>query len=345
MFQVASLQQKLEKTQKSKYDQSLGTAAKLNDTRLAPVRTPPTTKLRRTLKGHFGKVTDMHWGGDSRLLVSAGQDGNLLVWNTVSSNKLNAVPLKSSYVMSVGMEQTKGDLVACGGLDNLCTVYPWRAPERATELVFHDGFLSCCRFLNEQQILTSSGDSSCILWDIPTARNIVNFAEHAADALHMSLKPGDKSSFASCSVDGTVKVWDIRAPKKSVMTFTGHEGDVNCVEFMPSDGNALGTCGQDGTVRLFDLRACNQLAVYGGVSPSEGELESFTKLSFSASGRLLFVGHSDGNVYTYDVLSDRTGPAFVLQGAHDKAISGLGVSLRGNALCTASWDGLLKIWA
>lgn len=342
---MSSLQQKVEKTQKAKYDQSLGTAVKFSGAQLAPLRMPPMhTKLRRTLKGHFGKVTAMHWGGDSRLLVSAGQDGNLLVWNTVSSNKLNAVQLKSSYVMSVGMEQSKGDMVACGGLDNLCTVYHWRQPEKATELVFHDGFLSCCRFLSEQQILTSSGDSNCILWDIATSRNIVNFTEHAADALHMSLKPGDKHSFASCSVDGTVKVWDIRKPGGSVMTFTGHSGDVNCVEFMPSDGNALGTCGQDGTVRLFDLRACNQLASYGGVN-NESEMEGFTKLSFSGSGRLLFVGHSDGNVYAYDVLADRAGPAFALQGAHDKAVSSIGVSPRGNALCTASWDGVLKIWA
>ena len=160
----------------------------------------------------------------------------------------------------------------------------------------------------------------------------------------MSLKPGDKNGFASCSVDGTVKVWDIRKPGGSVMTFTGHEGDVNCVEFMPSDGNALGTCGQDGTVRLFDLRASNQLASYGGVN-NESEMEGFTKISFSGSGRLLFVGHSDGNVYAYDVLSDRTGPAFSLQGAHEKSVSSIGVSPRGNALCTASWDGVLKIWA
>ena len=112
----------------------------------------------------------------------------------------------------------------------------------------------------------------------------------------------------------------------------------------PLDGNAFGTCGQDGTVRLFDIRACNQLACYSGV-PSENEMESFTKLDFSGSGRLIFAGHSDGNVYAYDVLSDRTGPAFALQGAHEKAISSIGVSPRGNALCTASWDGVLKVWA
>ena len=334
----------MQQTQKAKFDQSLGTAVRTAGVHLAPLRAPPTTKLRRTLKGHFGKVTATHWGGDSRLLVSAGQDGNLLVWNTVSSNKLNAIQLKSSYVMSVGMEQTKGDLVACGGLDNLCTVYPWRNPERATELVFHDGFISCCRFLNTEQILTSSGDSNIILWDIASGRNIVNFTEHTADALHMSLKPGDKSTFVSSSVDGTAKVWDVRKPGGAVMTYTGHTGDVNCVEFMPSDGHAFGTCGQDGTVRVFDMRACSQVAAFGGVN-SENEMDGFTKLSFSGSGRLVFVGHTDGNVYAYDVLADRAAPAFALLGAHDKPVSSIGVSPRGNALCTASWDGYVKIWA
>jgi hypothetical protein len=30
-------------------------------------------KLRRTLKGHFGKIYAMHWSGNSKQLVSASQ--------------------------------------------------------------------------------------------------------------------------------------------------------------------------------------------------------------------------------------------------------------------------------
>jgi len=260
--------------------------------------------------------------------------------------------LKSSYVMSVGIEQKAGNLVACGGLDNLCTIYPRNNPEKAVEMASHDGFLSCCRFLSPEEILTSSGDSTCIRWDITTAQPISTFSEHTADALWIALKPADANVFASSSVDLTTKLWDIRAPDKAIQTFTGHTGDINAVEFMPSDPNCFATCGQDNTVRVFDIRAYNQLNSFRcpGVVQQQEEAggvqnDGLTSLSFSKSGRLVFCGHADGNVFAFDVLSASDGPAYQLVQAHERQVSAVGVSPAGDALCTASWDGLLKIWA
>ena len=38
-------------------------------------------RQRRVLKGHFGKIYAMHWAQDSKHLVSASQDGKLIIWN------------------------------------------------------------------------------------------------------------------------------------------------------------------------------------------------------------------------------------------------------------------------
>jgi guanine nucleotide-binding protein G(I)/G(S)/G(T) subunit beta-1 len=126
--------------------------------------------VRRILKGHFGKVYAMHWGGTSGSgtdLVSASQDGKLIIWNGYTTNKSQAIPLRSSWVMTCAFEQERNQMVACGGLDNLCSIYMLNAPQvmRATqELAAHDGYLSCCRFMSETNILTASGDSTCLLW-------------------------------------------------------------------------------------------------------------------------------------------------------------------------------------
>ena len=316
----------------------------------AAIRSPPATKLRRTLKGHFGKVTALHWGGDSSHLVSASQDGNILVWNAKTSNKVQSISLKSSYVMAVGIEQSRGNMIACGGLDNLCTVYRRDDLERATEMASHDGFLSCCRFLSEESILTSSGDSTMIRWDIGSGKPVDTFAEHTADAMFISLRPGDRNTFASCSVDQTCKVWDIRTPKASVQTFRCHSGDINAIEFMPSDGNCFATCSQDNSACLFDLRASNEINRFGSMEsavnanagiPSEG----LTSLTFSGSGRLIFCGNAEGSVLVFDTFSDKRNPVFSLVGAHERHVSCVGISPKGDALCTGSWDGQLKIWA
>lgn len=263
----------------------------------------------------------------------------------MTANKLQSISLKSSYVMSAGIEQSKGNMVACGGLDNLCTVYKLDRPEVAMEMASHDGFLSCCRFLSEEHILTSSGDSTCMRWDIASGRVLDTFSEHEQDAMFISLRPNDKNVFVSCSVDKTIKVWDIRTPTKSVQTFTGHSADVNCVDFMPSDGNVFATCSEDGSARVWDMRAYNSVNRFGIDKSQEASLpgDGLTSIAFSGSGRLLFAGHSDSSVLAYDVLSDKTTPSFTLNQAHDGHVSCIGVSPNGDALCTGSWDFNLKV--
>lgn len=63
------------------------------------------------------------WSGDSVHLVSASQDGKLIVWNGVSANKVQSIPLTSSWVITCAYEQSVNRLVASGGMDNICTIY------------------------------------------------------------------------------------------------------------------------------------------------------------------------------------------------------------------------------
>lgn len=51
------------------------------------------------------------------------------------------------------------------------------------ELNAHIGYLSCCRFLNDRQIVTSSGDMTCILWDIEQGTKLTEFSDHNGDVM------------------------------------------------------------------------------------------------------------------------------------------------------------------
>ncbi|VDM94949.1 unnamed protein product [Thelazia callipaeda] len=154
-------------------------------------------RTRRTLRGHLAKIYAMHWASDSRNLVSASQDGKLIVWDSYTTNKVSpekmviiefsseilaaivyqnsfvtyfskytrtqvhAIPLRSSWVMTCAYAPS-GSYVACGGLDNICSIYSLKTREGnvrvSRELPGHTGYLSCCRFLDDNQIVTSSGD-------------------------------------------------------------------------------------------------------------------------------------------------------------------------------------------
>ncbi len=142
---------------------------------------------RRALKGHLAKIYAMHWATDKRHLVSASQDGKLIVWDAYTTNKVHAIPLRSSWVMTCAYSPS-GNFVACGGLDNICSIYNLHSKEGtnirgARELSAHSGYLSCCRFINDRQIVTSSGDMTCMLWDIETGSRSVEFSDHTGDVM------------------------------------------------------------------------------------------------------------------------------------------------------------------
>jgi len=295
-------------------------------------------RTRRTLRGHLAKIYAMHWACDSRSLVSASQDGKLIVWDSYSTNKVHAIPLRSSWVMTCSYAPT-GNFVACGGLDNICSIYSLRTREGnvrvSRELPGHTGYLSCCRFIDDSQIITSSGDTTCSLWDIETGHQLTSFSGHTGDVMSLSLCNDGHRTFVSGACDASAKVWDIR-DGMCRQTFTGHESDINAVAYFPN-GTAFGTGSDDATCRLFDIRSDQELMCYS----HDNIICGITSVAFSKSGRLLLAGYDDFNCNVWDTLKgDRSG---VLAG-HDNRVSCLGVTDDGMAVATGSWDSFLRIW-
>lgn len=120
--------------------------------------------------------------------MSGSLDGKLIIWDTWTGNKIQVIPLRSSWVMSVAFSPS-GNFVgqinsrtpccprvpsphshiaiavaACGGMDNMCTVYDVNnrdatgAAKITRELMGYEGFLSSCRFVDDNHLITGSGD-------------------------------------------------------------------------------------------------------------------------------------------------------------------------------------------
>lgn len=294
-------------------------------------------RTRRTLRGHLAKIYAMHWGSDSRNLVSASQDGKLIVWDSYTTNKVHAIPLRSSWVMTCAYAPS-GNFVACGGLDNICSIYSLRTREGnvkvSRELPGHTGYLSCCRFLDDSRIVTSSGDMSCALWDIETGQQTTAYTGHTGDVMSLSVSD-DNNTFISGACDASAKLWDIR-DGMCCQTFVGHESDINAVAYFPNH-MAFGTGSDDATCRLFDIRADQELTTY----QQDNIICGITSVAFSKSGRLLLAGYDDFNCNVWDSMrGDRAG---VLAG-HDNRVSCLGITSDGMAVATGSWDSFLKVW-
>jgi len=299
-------------------------------------------KERKTLTGHLAKIYSMAWCPDNRKIVSASQDGKLIIWNTLTTYKLYAIPLRSHWVMTCAYSPN-GQMVSCGGLDNICSIYSLKptnnqqiSTQPIRELSAHTGYLSSCKFISDRLILTSSGDMSCILWDVEVGQAVQKFTEHTGDVMSISIAP-DQNTFISGACDSHAKLWDFRSGGKCIQTFQEHESDINSVQYFPN-GLSFGTGSDDASCRLFDIRADREIMSY----TSEHIREGVTSISFSHSGRFLFAAYDDKKVCVWDTLK---GKKLADLAGHENRVSCLSVSPDGMALCTGSWDRNLKIWA
>ncbi|KHN88805.1 Guanine nucleotide-binding proteinsubunit beta-1 [Toxocara canis] len=315
-------------------------------------------RVSRELPGHTGYLSCCRFLDDNQIVTSSGdmtwtpggafggmahrsRAVRIRMTSSLSNSEIvrsvHAIPLRSSWVMTCAYAPS-GSYVACGGLDNICSIYSLKTREGnvrvSRELPGHTGYLSCCRFLDDNQIVTSSGDMTCALWDIETGQQCTAFTGHTGDVMSLSLSP-DMRTFISGACDASAKLWDIR-DGMCKQTFPGHESDINAVAYFPS-GYAFATGSDDATCRLFDIRADQELAMYS----HDNIICGITSVAFSKSGRLLFAGYDDFNCNVWD--SMRQERAGVLAG-HDNRVSCLGVTEDGMAVCTGSWDSFLKIW-
>jgi len=226
-------------------------------------------KARCILKGHSQKVSALAWAEDRKHLVSASQDSRLIVWNAPYCLKEHAIHLKCAYVMTCAYSPS-GTLVASGGLDNTLSLYNVKRPEPEKTLQAlsgHEGYISCCKFLDDRRVLTSSGDRTVCLWDINTGTPLHKFRGHRSDVMRsaplavsrfsdslgsISISP-DHNTFVSGGCDSTARLFDIRT-EKCLHTFTGHKLDINAVQSVvclftkhPSSGSSLSDFSQTAT--------------------------------------------------------------------------------------------------
>jgi len=256
------------------------------------------------------------------------------------------------------------EYIASGGLDNTVSIFKvghepdpnggrFRSKDIYRELEKHDGYLSCVRFVDDGEVISSSGDGTCILWDVEKQSATSIFMDHTGDVMSVDLNRSNHSLFCSGSVDQSAKIWDMRSSDRHVMNFPGklrdshdvggyHTADINAVKWF-ADPECLITGSDDGTVRLFDRRSCGQVNCYEAPenrSLHSAEASGVTSVDVSLSGSYIFSAYDNGHVYMWSSLKAQK----VHDMQHDSRVSALGVSPDGYALATGCWDFNLRVF-
>jgi guanine nucleotide-binding protein G(I)/G(S)/G(T) subunit beta-1 len=298
-------------------------------------------RARRRLKGHFGKIYALQWFSNSTHLVSASQDGKLIIWNAVTTAKSHAISMSTAWVMTCAAHPKDDRIVASAGLDHLVSIYRANDADYKGELVQelngHTEWISQIRFTPDGKgMISVSGDKMAILWDVEKKEMVSEFHGHIGDLLSVSIDPENPNIFATSSCDTTVRLWDIRDPKSTGISILGHESDVNAVKWFPG-GNAVGTASDDSTCHLMDIRKLHSVNVFY----SESIISCAHTLDFSLSGRTMMVGYDDWNVLVWDTTYGVRTQSLQF---HENRVSFLETSPDGEAAACSSWDHLMTIF-
>lgn len=160
---------------------------------------------------------------------------------------------------------------------------------------------------NEQQVVSCSDDGNILLWDIPEDFSFHNYVDendkprdiveptkvlsgHKRKVGHVAFHPCAENVLASCSLDYTVKIWDLESGEAKITL--PHKDLVTSFAFN-YNGSLLATTSRDKKLRIWDLREEKII--------SEGPGHSGAKPS-----RVVWVGNTDRVITTgFSRLSDR----------------------------------------
>ncbi|CAD8136859.1 unnamed protein product [Paramecium octaurelia] len=150
---------------------------------------------------------------------------------------------------------TKKQWIVAVSDDLQLRVFNYNTNEKIKAFDAHTDYIRCVIVHPSQPyLITSSDDMTIKLWDIDNNFTLIRiFEDHVNYVMMVAYNPRDPNTFASASMDNTVKVWTIQNSKPN-FTLTGHEGGVNCVDFHHGDKPYLISGGDDRSIKIWDYQ-------------------------------------------------------------------------------------------
>ncbi|KAI8803589.1 quinon protein alcohol dehydrogenase-like superfamily [Cladochytrium replicatum] len=192
----------------------------------------------------------------------------------------------------------------------------------------------------DKRCLAAAGNPHIRLYEVQNTNPnpITSFDGHTGNVTSIAFQSAGRW-IVSGSEDGTIKIWDVRAP--GIQRDYDLKTPVNDVIIHPNQGELI-SCDQNGAIKIWDLgeNACTHEFVPEEDVPARS-------VTMASDGSSLIAANNKGNFYVWRTkskgeLSDLEGVQQV--NAHSRYITKCLLSPDTRTLATCSADHTVKIW-
>jgi WD40 repeat protein/tRNA A-37 threonylcarbamoyl transferase component Bud32 len=289
-------------------------------------------ELRR-LHGHQGAVASVACSPDGRWIASAGNDGEIKIWDIASGQEGRTLQGHKEAVRTVTFSRDGGRLAS---VSSDRTVRVWNVTTGETLHAFPTGPLRSAggvSFSPDGRYLAASGEGNTVkVWDLSNQQERFTLQGHTVSVESVTFSP-DGRRLASGGGDQTIQLWDASTGKR-ILLLEGNQGPLFAVVFSP-DGRRLASAGWNPTVRVWDADTGREVMTLAGHDAT------VRAVSFSPDGRRLASASDDRSVKLWDL---RTGAETITLRGHGAAVGAVVFDRDGWRLITGSADQTVRIW-
>jgi len=294
---------------------------------------PNTATKIRDYIGHSGPVNGLAVTADGKLLVTAGDDKTVRVWDVASAKQLRAFQGHQTKLIAVAV-RPDGRQIASASDDGGIRVWDLNTTDEHRAVTDSKESLWAVAVSADGKRIAAGGADKKVRVYIGEGAKLETELDAGAPVTALAFLP-DGNRLVVAGGDKAAKVWDVTA-KKVVAELPGHGLAVLAVA-VSEDGKTAFTGAADSAVRAFDPATGKELWKWASKKAA-------TALAVRKGGKQLAVGTAEGALTVIDA-SGATPKEVLSQVAHVAGVSCAAYSPDGDRLATVGGDGVLKVWA